>query len=68
MRIAFVLEEIVVVSFLRQILQVVVLAVVTDLFDHCTNCLFVFPNKLCVFFLFVSQDLVQALFSDQGTL
>lgn len=66
--VTFLLEEIVVVTLLAEVRHVVVLAVIADLLDHCTDGRLVFTDELGVLDLFALEDLREALFSGEGTL
>lgn len=68
MGVALSLEEVVVVAFLGEVVHVVVLAVVTDLFHHGTNGSFIFPDQLGVFDLFPLEGFDEGFFSCKRTL
>jgi len=68
MGVSFLLKEIVVVTLLTEVRHVVVLAVIADLLDHCTDGCLVFTNELSVLDLFTLEDLREALFFGEGTL
>lgn len=67
MSVAFGLEQIVVVAFLGQVIHVVVLTVVADLFDHGSNSCFIFTDQSGVLNLLLLQNLNKALLLREGT-
>lgn len=66
MGVTFRLQEIIVLAFLRQVLHVVVLAVVANLFDHGAHRRLVFTDQLGVLDLFMFQNLDRTLLFGQG--
>lgn len=67
MGVTFSLEQIVVVAFLGQVVHVVVLTVVADLFDHGPNSCFILADQFSVLNLLLLQDFDEALLLREGT-
>lgn len=61
--VTFSLEEITVVASLGEVVHVIVLAVVADLFHHSADGRFVLPNQFGVFYLFPLEGFDEGFFS-----
>jgi hypothetical protein len=68
MGISFGLQEVVIMTFLREKAHGVIMAVVTDLLNHGAHSRLVLSNELSVLDLFALEDLDEVIFFGESTL
>lgn len=61
------LQEVIIVAFLAEVMQIIVLAVVADLLHHCAHVGLIFTNQLGVFQLLAFQAFGQSLLFGEGS-
>jgi hypothetical protein len=68
MGISFSLQEVVIMTFLREKAHVVIMAVVTNLLNHSAHSRLVLSDELSILDLFALEDLDKAFFFGESTL